>query len=279
MSYLTIDEDAARALLDEAEVLVLDVRTPPEYAQLGHIPGARLLPVQAIASAPAVVPRDGRPILVYCEHGVRSRHAAEVLARAGFTNLHNLAHGMADWSGPREFGEGILWGASPWVLEQAAHYTGKHRVLDVASGRGRHALLFAASGFSVTAVDRDASALDELTASAQALGVTVAVRADDMEVDGYTFGPDTWDVIVVTRYLHRPLFPALRAALAPGGVLVFETFTIAQRDEPTGPSCPDFLLEPGELLRLVAPLEVLDHYEGERDGRHLAGVVARKRTD
>lgn len=276
MTYRTLTEADARALLDRDDVLVLDVRTPPEHAQLGHIPGARLLPVQAIAAAPAVVPRDGRPILVYCEHGVRSRHAAEVLERAGFANVHNLAHGMADWSGPRAFGESPLWGPSPWVLEQAAHYTGKRRVLDVAAGRGRHALLFAASGFTVTAVDRDLDALAELRASAEALDLRVETRVVDLEAGDYTFAPEQWDIVIVTRYLHRPLFAALREAVAPGGVLVYETFTTAQRDEPTGPSCPDFLLEPGELTGLVAPLEVVDEAEGLRDGAHLAAVVARR---
>lgn len=278
MTYRTLTEADAAALLDRDDVLVLDVRTPPEHAQLGHIPGARLLPVQAIAAAPAVVPRDGRPILVYCEHGVRSRHAADLLVRAGYGNVHNLAEGMASWTGPREFGEGALWGPSAWVLEHAHLYVSKRRVLDVACGRGRHALLFAAAGFEVTAIDRDPAALADLSASARSLGLTVDVRTADMEAPGYTFGPDTWDLAVVTRYLWRPLFPALRDALTPGGLLVYETFTSAQREEPRGPSCPDFLLEPGELVGLVAPLEVVAQYEGQVDGQHLAGVVAVERA-
>jgi SAM-dependent methyltransferase len=223
-----------------------------------------------------VLPRDGRPILVYCEHGVRSRHAADLLVRAGFENVHNLALGMAEWHGPREMGEGRLWGPSPWVLEHAPLYASKRRVLDVASGRGRHALLFAAAGFDVTAMDRNAEALDELRASAAALGVSVDTRPVDMEASDYSFGPETWDVVVVTRYLHRPLFPALRAAVAPDGLLVYETFTAAQRDEPTGPSRPEFLLEPGELRALVAPLEIVAYDEDVVDAQHLARVVARK---
>lgn len=277
MAYPSLANDEALQLLARPDVLVLDVRTPDEYVQLGHIPGARLLPVQCIASAPAVLPRDGRPILVYCEHGVRSRHASDVLVRAGFANVHNLALGMAEWQGPREMGETPLWGPSSWVIDHAPLYASKRRVLDVASGRGRHALLFAAAGFDVTAVDRNAEALAELRASAAALGVGVDTRHADLEVQGYSFAPETWDVIVVTRYLHRPLFPALRAAVAPDGVLVYETFTTAQRDEPTGPSKPEFLLEPGELRRLVTPLEVVAYDEGVVDTHHLARVVARQR--
>jgi rhodanese-related sulfurtransferase len=276
VSYPSIDNDEALRLLERLDVLILDVRTPQEHAQLGHIAGARLLPVQCIASAPAVLPRDGRPILVYCEHGVRSRHAADLLVRVGFDNVHNLAFGMAEWHGPREMGETPLWGPSPWLLEHASLYASKRRVLDVACGRGRHALLFAAAGFEVTAMDRHAESLAELRASAAALGVRVDTREVDLEAPDYSFGAETWDVIVVTRYLHRPLFPALRTALAPDGLLVYETFTTAQRDEPTGPSRPEFLLEPGELRALVAPLEIVAYDEEVVDARHLARVVARK---
>lgn len=274
MSHRTIDTSAARALLNEQDVFVLDVRTPQEHAHLGHIPGSRLLPVQYIASAPAVLPRDGRPMLVYCEHGVRSRQAADVLVQAGFDNVHNLALGMAGWTGPREMGEAPIWGPSPWVLDHAHLYAAKRRVLDVAAGRGRHALLFASAGFEVTAVDRDRVALAELAATATSLGVRVVTRAVDLEAPDYSFAPETWDLVIVTRYLHRPLFGALRAAVAPGGLLVYETFTLGQRDEPRGPSSEAFLLQPGELPHLVAPLEVVDHAEGPVDGEHLAAVVA-----
>src|SRR5690606_28228985 len=136
--------------------------------------------------------------------------------RTGFANVLELAHGMAEWQGDRAFGEGTVWGPSPWVLEHAARYQGRRRVLDVAAGRGRHALLFAAAGFEVTAVDRDGAAREELASSAAGLGVQVDIRDADLEADGYTFG-GTWDIVVVTRYLHRPLFPALRDALAPDG--------------------------------------------------------------
>lgn len=82
--------------------------------------------------------------------------------------------------------------------------------------------------------------------------------------------------MVVCNYLHRPLFPVLKQALKPGGRLVYETFTVLQaaRGKPTNPS---FLLQPGELLTLVAPLRVLDAREGEFEGRFVASVVAEQR--
>ena len=79
--------------------------------------------------------------------------------------------------------------------------------------------------------------------------------------------------MVVTNYLHRALMPAIVRAVAPGGVLVYETFTAAQAGRGT-PTNPAFLLAPGELPRLVAPLAVIRQREGDIDGRHVASVVA-----
>ena len=97
----------------------------------------------------------------------------------------------------------------------------------------------------------------------------------DLEGGENPFPRSTYDVIVVVHYLHRPLFPALVEALTPGGLLVYETFTRAQaaRGKPTN---PDFLLESGELVELVRPLEVLASREGDYDGRMVASVIARR---
>ena len=80
---------------------------------------------------------------------------------------------------------------------------------------------------------------------------------------------------MVTRYLHRPLFPSLQAALKAGGLLLYETFTTAQADA-GHPTNPEFLLEEGELTRLVAPLDIVRQREGEFDGAHVAAVAALK---
>ena len=81
--------------------------------------------------------------------------------------------------------------------------------------------------------------------------------------------------MLVTRYLHRPLLPHLRASLAPGGILIYDTFidTQAERGHPKN---PDFLLKPGELAELVAPLEVLRRFEGEVDDNRVSAIAARR---
>jgi SAM-dependent methyltransferase len=122
-------------------------------------------------------------------------------------------------------------------------------VLDVASGAGRHARFFASRGHSVTAIDRDAAALQTMDGVP---GITTI--AADIENGPWPLPPDAqFAAIVVTNYLHRPLFPQLLDALAPGGVLIYETF--AQGNETVGkPSNPAFLLAPGELLDAVRGL-------------------------
>ena len=274
-SRLVDHVEAARLLAADA-VSVVDVRTPDEYARLGHLPGARLLPVDVVAAGPAVLPDDGRPWLVYCEHGIRSAHAARVLAAAGVAPVLELRDGLAVWTGSRDFGAAPAEGPAGWLLENADLFRPGMRVLDVAAGRGRHALLFAAAGFDVTAVDRDAAGLARLAIIAAAMGLPLTTRVQDLEVADVDLGDGAFDLVLVTNYLHRPLMPALRRAVADGGVLVYETFTLAQaaRGRPTNPA---YLLAPGELPQLVAPLAVVRSREGEVEGRDVASVVAVRR--
>ncbi|MBB5498923.1 bifunctional 2-polyprenyl-6-hydroxyphenol methylase/3-demethylubiquinol 3-O-methyltransferase UbiG [Paraburkholderia sp. MM5384-R2] len=135
---------------------------------------------------------------------------------------------------------------SRWVRHWAHLIAPGGAVLDVASGAGRHARFFASLGHPVTAIDRDAAALDLLR---DAPLVTPLVA--DLEGATWPLPADAaFAAVVVTNYLHRPLFPQLLRALAPGGVLVYETF--AQGNESVGkPSNPAFLLAPGELLDTV----------------------------
>jgi len=149
--------------------------------------------------------------------------------------------------------------------------------LDVASGAGRHALAIARTGRRVEALDRDVERLRELAAAAARERLPVAVACVDLETAPLPVG--RYALVVNTLYLDRARVPALRAALAPGGVLLFETFTAGQAAS-GHPRNPAFLLKPGELRALAGDLTVLAYQEGpvERDGRvvHLASVAARR---
>jgi SAM-dependent methyltransferase len=147
--------------------------------------------------------------------------------------------------------------------------------LDVACGRGRNALWLAAQGFVVRAVDRDRAAVEALESEAERMQLPIEGVVVDLESGDPRLGVSAFDLVVVTNYLHRPLFPSLLAALRPGGTLVYETFTReqARRGKPTNPA---FLLEPDELRQLVAPLVILAAREGEAEGRAVASVIARR---
>jgi rhodanese-related sulfurtransferase len=252
---------------------VLDVRTPREHEELGHIPGALLLPVELVAAAPAVL-ADDRPVVVVCEHGVRSRRAAALLAEAGVEAFH-MTGGMSRWGGPREHGPSRVAGPSPWLLSNALVAPRGARTLDLACGRGRHALFLASAGYPVRAVDREPGQVGWLNALARRLQLPLDAAVVDLEVGDVDLGEEEWELVLVFNYLHRPLFPSIVRALKPGGVLLCETFTVGPASGGR-PSRPEHLLLPGELPRLVAPLEVVRQREGEFDDRAIASVVARK---
>ena len=166
---------------------------------------------------------------------------------------------------------------SAWIARFAALVPAGARVLDVAAGRGRHARLFAARGALVVAVDVDADALASLVAVP---GVTTLVA--DLEGGAWPFAGAAFDAIVVANYLHRPLFAHLLDALAPDGVLLYETFAIG--NEAFGrPSNPAFLLRENELLELARErLSIVAFEQGRVDRPRLAVVqriaaVGRKR--
>lgn len=152
---------------------------------------------------------------------------------------------------------------SPWLLRWAHLLAPGGRVLDLACGSGRHLRWLAGQGFAVTGVDRDDQAL------ARSRDLADAGRAEllcaDLEGGPWPLAGRQFDAVLVTHYLWRPLWPQLLAALAPGGVLLYETF--AAGNETVGkPSRPDFLLQPGELLARCAGLRVVAYEDGFLDG-------------
>jgi SAM-dependent methyltransferase len=139
--------------------------------------------------------------------------------------------------------------ASAWV-RRFAPLIRQGEVLDLACGGGRHARLLAGLGHTVTALDRDPQALAQVAAGSQGDAITTVEY--DLEAPGaaWPFASRSFAGIVVTNYLYRPLLPALGASLAPDGVLIYETF--ARGNETFGkPSNPDFLLMPGELIKVT----------------------------
>jgi SAM-dependent methyltransferase len=147
---------------------------------------------------------------------------------------------------------------SPWVVRHLPRLAPSARVLDLACGSGRHARLLAAQKHPVLAVDRDSEALAALRALP---GISVMVA--DLEGEAWPLAGQRFAGVIVTNYLWRPRLSDVCALLAPGGVLIYETF-MAGNDAYGKPSNPDFLLQPGELRAVAsaAGLRVLDFAEG-----------------
>jgi SAM-dependent methyltransferase len=166
---------------------------------------------------------------------------------------------------------------SPWVTRFAALVAQGGAVLDLACGHGRHARLFARLGHAVEAVDRDAEALARLGGEPN-----VTTRQADLEGGLWPYAGRPFSAIVVCNYLHRPLFPLLVDALAPDGVLIYETFMLGNQ-RLGRPANAQFLLRPNELLEAFAPRLAVVAFEQGEVARPRPAVVQRlcavKRAD
>src|SRR6185295_9386767 len=151
------------------------------------------------------------------------------------------------------------------------------RVLDLACGEGRHTLAAAMLGADAVGLDRDETRLATARELADAQDITVDWRVVDLEGPWPELGG--FDAVLVFNYLDRARMPEVRDLVAPGGLLMMETFLAGQRELGWGPSSEDHLLRPGELARLAAPLrilhgrEALEPIDAER-WRAVASVVA-----
>jgi SAM-dependent methyltransferase len=154
---------------------------------------------------------------------------------------------------------GVEEACSAWVLRFLPLIRPGGRTLDCAAGHGRHTKLLLDRGYNVHAIDRNTAALAALA------GPRCTVEQIDLESGGVWPLGNSYDGIVVTNYLHRPLLPAIAGALAPNGVVIYETF--AQGNERFGhPRNPDFLLRPGELLEAFSALTIVAFEQGEVAG-------------
>jgi len=160
-----------------------------------------------------------------------------------------------------------------WTERLAPGLSEPRRALDVAMGTGRHAIALARTGYRVTGIDIRLDALRAAVANAAAQHIVVCALCADLT--NYPLPRRRFDLIVVTRYLQRDLFRALRDALTVNGVIVYETFTEAQRRLGRGPTSPDHLLQPGELRTAFADLDVM-FYEEVSEAEAVARLVARR---
>src|SRR6185436_5872269 len=132
----------------------------------------------------------------------------------------------------------------------------KGLALDLAMGEGRNAIYLASRGYDVDGVDVDPNAVARARASARRLGTPIRAVVGNVEDGTYILPIETYDLIVVFRYLHRPLFQDIRGGLKPGGTVVYQPFTTEQ-SRFGRPNQPAYLLQPGELRTVFSDWEIL----------------------
>ena len=145
--------------------------------------------------------------------------------------------------------------------------------LDLACGRGRHALALRNAGWLVVAMDASGEALRR---TREACGTGDGILAVQADADIWPFAPASFDLVVQVDFLDRSLFPAMKESLRPGGLLMLDTFLDQGRPNADGPSRPAFLLAPGELALAFGDLEILGLEETRADSAR-GCLLARKR--
>ncbi|HEX7474881.1 MAG TPA: methyltransferase domain-containing protein [Dehalococcoidales bacterium] len=151
----------------------------------------------------------------------------------------------------------------------------KGRVLDIAMGEGRNAVYLAKLGFEVEGVDISAEAVEAAHAWALENKVSIGIQTADLEKD-YQIAPAAYGAIICFYYLQRSLIPQIKAGLQKGGVIIYETFIIDQRQF-GHPRNPDFLLDYNELLNYFRDFRCLRYREGIIEpGKAVASLVAQK---
>lgn len=182
----------------------------------------------------------------------------------------------AKWAKRQREGELANDPPHPLVAQFAAQLK-PGRALDVACGTGRNALYLAECGWQVTAVDSSQVAIEILLERARQLGVHVNACVADLETGEFTIEPDSYDLIVNCCYLQRNLFPAIKAGVRVGGIVI-AVIAMVDDDPNVTPMNPAFLLQPGELRSEFAGWKLLHDFEGrseeKSDRRATAEIVA-----
>jgi SAM-dependent methyltransferase len=181
-----------------------------------------------------------------------------------------------DWEARHGASQSSERAPSAFLVEQVASLP-PGRALDIACGAGRHALFLARRGWAVDAIDFARTGLQGVVATTRREQLPIHVVQADLEAFPLPVG--RYDLLVNVRYLQRTLFEAMRAAVRPGGVVLFETF-LRDQEQLGHPRNPDFLLNPGELAQRFRDFALLAYAEGrfetESGPAYLARMLARR---
>lgn len=261
---------------------LLDVRPEPAFFA-GHALGASSIPLEELPRRVHELPAADHPLRITDADPARAREAAAFLTRRGHAVVAVPWDILAlDERGPSRV---RLWRPSPFLVEalEVIDSLDPHgacslprRAMDVACGTGRDAVYLALRGYDVLAADILPDALER--ASDLALRNGTSIRTLTMDVErGPSLPCAPFELVTVFRFLHRPLFPLLRDAIAPGGWIIYETFHEQNLSTGQGPRKLDHLLRTGELAAAFGDLEIRIVRDAfSRAGRYFASLLARK---
>lgn len=259
--------DAVGDLITAAGPARLDVRSDAAFAA-GHVAGSGHVPLALLEARRTELPARETPIVVLGEDADEAREAAARLVAMGYVDVAWLDGPIAALGaraavrGPAE----LLWRPNAFLAEILDRIP-RGPAADLAAGSGRDAAFLALHGFEVEAWDEAPEALAWGEAMAARAGVSIATRVANLEARHFTLPESRYTLVTCFRFLHRPLFPVMARALAPGGHLVYETYRLGQ-ERYGRPRRPQFLLGPGELARAFGGLglEVLRFEETDPEG-------------
>jgi len=263
---------------------ILDVR-PAEDFRAGHLRRAVNIPLESLAERISELPPPAMPLQIFDVSSARRNAALELLGRSNRTNVTEVSEAERQLAGAIETGpsQNYLWkphGLITRALAEMRLVWGDQledkRAVDLACGVGRDAAALALGGLRVEGWDILPEALQRADCLAAACGAKLTTRLVDIEAEGTVLRPTSFDVVACFHYLHRPLMLQIKRAIRPGGFVVYETFTVAQREKIGKPRKDKHLLRPGELASYFAGWQILWNAEGESDGRWVASLIARK---
>ena len=271
--------DFLARLADPDPPALLDVRDDAAFSS-GHVAGSGWLPAPFLEERRNELPPRDRPVVVLASDAATARDAAATLSALGYRDAAWLDAPLARLGalvsamGP----PARLWQPNAF-LASVVDAIPRGAAADLAAGAGREAVFLALAGFEVEAWDEAPEALARATAHAAREGVAITTHVANLEARSFTLPAERYALHTCFRFLHRPLFRVMAAALAPGGHLVSETYRVGQ--ERFGrPRRPQFLLKPGELERAFRALglEIVRFEEAgsEAEGPLTQRIWARK---
>ena len=159
-----------------------------------------------------------------------------------------------------------------WLKDHSDMLNGKGSALDIASGEGRNAVFAAEKGYETLAVDISATGLEKAHTLADEKGVTIQTCVVDL--DNWKIEQNAFDLILCFNFLDRKIFPSIKSALKPGGLIFYETFTVDYLKYSSFKR--EWVLEHNELLDAFNELRILGYREVDTKGTAFASLIALK---